>query len=248
MRRAAAAGALFFALFMGACTATPATGENTMNQQATPQKTALVVGATGAVGRELAQQLCAHPAYEKVMAWTRRPLDVQCDKLQTQQIDFERIAELPAAPVDEVFCALGSTIKQAGSQEAFWRVDVDYPVALAQWAKKAGAGTFVLVSAPGANAASSNFYLRAKGAAQDGVRAVGFARLLIVHPPLIDAERAQRRAGERAAIFVLRLLPRFVLPRYQPMTPAEIAAATLRATQDAAAGERIIEPRLFMKN
>ncbi len=114
--------------------------------ETTEQKTALVVGATGAVGRELMAQLCAHPAYDKVTAWVRRPLaaadiPLACAgaKLQVRQIDFERLADIAPETNDEVYCALGTTIKQAGSQEAFWRVDVDYPIALAQWAKKAGA-------------------------------------------------------------------------------------------------------------
>ena len=219
--------------------------------ETTAQKTALVVCATGAVGRELMAQLCAHPAYDKVTAWVRRPLaaadiPLACAgaKLQVRQIDFERLADIAPETNDEVYCALGTTIKQAGSQEAFWRVDVDYPIALAQWAKKAGAGKFILISAPGADSTSRIFYSRAKGAAEEGVRAAGFSSLFIIHPPLIDAVRAQRRTGERISIAVLRLLPRFVLPSYQPMTPSEIAAATLRAVQRAAAGEHIIEPRL----
>ncbi|MGR3807328.1 NAD-dependent epimerase/dehydratase family protein [Pasteurella testudinis] len=170
------------------------------------QKTALVVGASGVVGRELVKGLCAHPDYAKVIIWLRRPLAFEHPKLQQQIIDFEHIAEQPHIAVDEVFCALGTTIKQAGNRAQFLKVDVEYPTAVAAWAKHAGATALFLVSAPHANPDSRIFYLRAKGQAEQQIRALDYPKLAIFHPPLIIGERRDKRRGQKNRLAVGRLL------------------------------------------
>ena len=94
-------------------------------------KTALVVGATGAVGREIVRGLCEDENYDKIIVWARRELNFSHEKLETQIIDFDEIKDMPPREIDEIFCALGTTMKQAGSREAFLRVDVDYVYAAA---------------------------------------------------------------------------------------------------------------------
>ena len=115
------------------------------------RKSALVLGATGVVGRELVRELCESPGYDEVEVWTRREIGFCRPKLRARIIDFEGISDIAPHKFDEIFCALGTTIKQAGSREAFLRVDVDYVYAAAKWGKAAGVRCFVLVSSPGAN-------------------------------------------------------------------------------------------------
>jgi len=148
-------------------------------------KSALVLGATGVVGRELVRELCESPGYDEVEVWTRREIGFCHPKLRAQVIDFEGISDITSYKFDEIFCALGTTMKQAGSREAFLRVDVDYVYAAAKWGKAAGVRCFVLVSAPGASEGLPSFYLRAKGQIERRVSELGFDSLQIVRPPII---------------------------------------------------------------
>lgn len=194
-------------------------------------KTALVVGATGVVGRELVRQLCENPAYGKVIVWLRRPLPWTHAKLDTRLVDFQKIAMMPPEPVDEIYCALGTTIKQAGSRAQFLQVDVQYPAAVGQWGRGAGVPRFLLVSAPGADTRSRLFYLRAKGQAEQALKDCGYQTLDIFHPPLIAGERADRRLAERLAIALFRCLPHNWLGSYRPMTGAQIAERMIAVAQ-----------------
>lgn len=209
-------------------------------------KTALVVGATGLVGRELLQRLCQRrPDYQRVIAWVRQPITYEHPKLQVREILFDQMAAMPLEPVHDIYCALGTTMKKAGSEKAFLRVDVGYPKVLAEWGRRAGAQCFVLLSAPGADPDSPIFYLRAKGLAEQAVRAAGYPSLLIVHPPLIDGLREDFRTTELLGISFFNLFGR-VLPqkydKYQPMSAADIAAAIAQATLHPAPGERVFHP------
>jgi uncharacterized protein YbjT (DUF2867 family) len=113
------------------------------------------------------------------------------------EADFEKAEEnLRGAQLDDAFCALGTTIKQAGSQDAFRKVDHDYILAFARAAKAAGAKRFLLVSAMGASASSSIFYSRVKGETERDIRALGFETLHIFRPGLLLGERAEKRSGE----------------------------------------------------
>lgn len=205
-------------------------------------KTALIVGATGVVGRALVTQLCEHDAYQRVIVWVRRPLAFSHPKLTVRIVDFEGIDAIPIEPIDDVFCALGTTKKQAGSREQFWRVDVDYPLAVARWAKQAGASQCILISSPGANATSPLLYLRAKGEAESGVRALAFERVLIIHPPIIMGQRADKRLAETVSARILLRLPATWLPTLRPMTGDAIARAVCGFAQHTQHGCFIRKP------
>lgn len=165
-----------------------------------------MVGATGVVGRELMRGLCDGSGYDEVEVWTRREISFCHPKLRARIIDFEGISDIAPHKFDEIFCALGTTMKQAGSREAFLRVDVDYVYAAAKLGKAAGVRRFVLVSAPGASEGSPSFYLRAKGQIERRVSELSFGSLQIVRPPIILGERPDARPLERLAAAVFKLL------------------------------------------
>ena len=209
-------------------------------------KSALVLGATGVVGRELVRELCESPGYDEVEVWTRREIGFCCPKLRAQIINFESISDIAPHKFDEIFCALGTTMKQAGSCEAFLRVDVDYVYAAAKWGKAAGVRRFVLVSAPGASEGSPSFYLRAKGQIERRVSELGFDSLQIVSPPIILGERLDARPLERLAAAVFKLLPACVFDKFRPLSGASIARAMINTASSDARGVQIYEPREFL--
>ena len=209
-------------------------------------KTALVVGATGAVGREIARGLCESENYDKIIVWARRELNFSHEKLETQIINFDEIKDIRPCEVDEIFCALGTTMKQAGSRGQFYKVDVSYPVNIAKWGIASGARRFALISSQGANERSRFFYLRAKGKAEKKIAALGFKSLQIARLPAIKSEREQVRIGELFAIWLFAFLPKFILTNYRPMSAKGIAAAVIAAAQTEAKGVQIYHPREFI--
>ncbi|WP_298953430.1 NAD(P)H-binding protein [uncultured Campylobacter sp.] len=209
-------------------------------------KSALVLGATGVVGKELVRELCESPCYDEVEVWTRREIGLYRPKLRARIIDFEGISDIAPHKFDEIFCALGTTMKQAGSREALLRVDVDYVYAAAKWGKAAGVWRFVLVSSPGANEDSLSFYLRAKGRIERRVSELGFDSLQIVRSPLILGERSDARPLERLAAAVFKLLPASMLGKFRPLSGASIARAMINAASSDARGVQIYEPWEFL--
>ncbi|PPU75914.1 NAD-dependent dehydratase [Xanthomonas cucurbitae] len=201
----------------------------------------LLAGATGLVGRQVLQQLLADARCTGVVAVTRRPLTQRHPKLRNQVIDFERLSSWTAPRMEAAICALGSTMKQAGSREAFYRIDHDYPMALARAACAQGTSVFVLNSAAGADVRSRIFYNRVKGELERDLREVGFPSLTFVRPGLIGGQREQRRTGEHLGSLVLGALGP-ILPRRFRVNPAErIAAAMVSAALAPARGEHSVE-------
>lgn len=206
----------------------------------------LLLGATGAVGSEVLRLALAHPQVRRVVAPTRRPLPAGAGhpKLLNPLTDFAQPDAVLLSPgvegLDAVVCALGGTIKQAGSQAAFAAVDRDLPVALARAAQRLGAHSLALNSSLGASA-RGNFYLRTKFEAEQALRALGFASYTVVRPSLIDAQRTQSRPGERVGLWVSNLLGPLVPRRYRPVSATAIAHTLLRTALEAVPGERIIE-------
>jgi uncharacterized protein YbjT (DUF2867 family) len=187
----------------------------------------MLVGATGLVGSHVLRQLLEDPRCDAVVAPTRRPVGITDAALVNPVVDFEQLpAEAEWWAVDAVICALGTTIKQAGSQAAFARVDHDAPLAVARLARAQGAHAFALNSAMGADPGARIFYNQVKGRLEQDLRALGFPSLTLVRPGLIGGERAERRTGEHLASLVLGVLGP-VLPRAWRINPAGIIAAAL---------------------
>ena len=189
-----------------------------------------VAGATGLVGRCLVQQLCAEPSVGTVHALARRPLDWTHPKLVMHVVDFAALPALP--PLDEVFLALGTTIKIAGSQAAFRAVDFDANLSVARAAQSAGARRAGVVSAMGANAKSSVFYSRVKGELEDALAALGFDALVIARPSMLRGDRAVLgqpvRAGELRWAQWDALLRPLIPANYRAIDAADVAAALRR--------------------
>lgn len=218
-----------------------------MTETATPAgaASALLLGATGLVGGQVLDLLLNDPAYGRVVVLGRRAVDRQHPRLHQQVADLGRLDEhAPLFSVDDVFCCLGTTIRAAGSQEAFRRVDHDYVVSSARVAASAGARRYLLVTAAGADAGSRIFYNRVKGEAEAGVRAQPFEGVVILRPSLILGPRAERRTAEALAqklapaLGVLMVGP---LRRYRAVEAVTIARAMVRMAKQRPRGVRIVE-------
>lgn len=201
----------------------------------------MLVGATGLVGGQVLQQLLDDPRCDTVVAPTRRALALADPALHNPVVDFDRLpVDASWWAVDAVICALGSTIKQAGSREVFARIDHDYPLQVATLAQAHGAHAFVLNSAMGADADSRIFYNQVKGRLEQDMRGLSYPSLTLVRPGLIGGERAERRTGEHLASVVLGALGP-VLPKAWRINPAEnIAAAMVEAALAPRAGVHIV--------
>jgi uncharacterized protein YbjT (DUF2867 family) len=161
-------------------------------------------------------------------------------------VDFDALArEADRFAVDHVFCCLGTTIKKAGSQEAFRRVDLEYPLTAARVALDAGARQFVIVTAVGANSRSPIFYNRVKGELEDALRSLAFPDgITVLHPSLLLGERTETRAGEAvASVFMRATRPLFggPLARYRAIEGIEVARAMLRSADSPTPGFRVLE-------
>ena len=202
----------------------------------------LHVGATGLVGRLVLARLLESPQVARVVAPTRRLIDLSHPRLHNPVVDFEALPEdADWWAVDAVICTLGTTIADAGSQAAFRRVDHDYPLQVARLARMHGARVYALNSAMGANARSSIFYNRVKGELEDALAALDYPSLVLVRPGLIDGERERPRAGEGRALAVSRLLRPLLPMKWRPSRATEIADALVDAAVHPLPGRRVVE-------
>ncbi len=193
------------------------------------QRTALLAGGTGLVGSHCLTQLLRDPAYTRVVALVRRPLPLTDPKLEARVVEFDRLDERDIPRAEDVYCSLGTTIRRAGSREAFRRVDHDFVVALARHSAARGASRFMLVSSIGADPRSAVFYNRVKGETERDVSAVPFRAVHIMRPSLLVGERSEHRWLEDVSIRLFSMLaPLLVGParKYRPI-PAEIVARAM---------------------
>ncbi len=211
-----------------------------------PPRTALLAGATGLVGRALLSSLLASDDYDGVHVLVRRtsPHVDAAPRLKIHEVDFTR---LPAAfpPADDVFIALGTTIKVAGSQEAFRRVDLDFVVNVARAARAAGATRLGVVSALGADPTSRIFYNRVKGEMEMAVMQLGYESVVVAQPSMLLGDRAAlgqpARSGERWAARLLGPLGRLMPRDLRPIHAHAVASALLAAVRDATPGVRVLK-------
>ncbi|PYI51599.1 NAD-dependent epimerase/dehydratase family protein [Paenibacillus flagellatus] len=214
----------------------------------TGNRTAIVAGATGLIGRELVRQLLEDDGCDRVIALVRRPTGSAHPKLEERPTDYERLGSGPGDDEGfggaDLFCALGTTIKKAGSQAQFRKVDLDYPLRLGEIGARAGARSYSLVSAMGANAKSGVFYNRVKGETEERLAALGPSAFYAFRPSLLLGERDEFRFGERAAAALAKPLS-FVftgpLANYKPIEAAAVAAAMIATARTGSPGRRVVE-------
>jgi uncharacterized protein YbjT (DUF2867 family) len=208
----------------------------------------VLAGASGLVGRQVLTQLLADPAVTEVRVLVRRPLTPAgltgsdltpgLDKLRVWVHDFERLAEAQALMdgADGFISALGTTIRQAGSREAFRRVDFDYPLQLARMAQQAGVQRVAMVSAIGADASSLFFYNRVKGELENAWRALNFPHATVAHPSLLAGDRSEFRLGERLGLALGFLMP----ASHKPVQAWQVAAGILASLREGRPGWHVL--------
>jgi uncharacterized protein YbjT (DUF2867 family) len=205
--------------------------------------TALLAGATGLIGTEVARQWTGPGLLHLLL---RRPVTPAGAAPHLQRVHVVDFGALPALPrASDAFCCLGTTIKAAGSQAAFRAVDFDAVLAFARAARRAGVKRFAVVSALGANPSSAAFYNRVKGEMEEALAGLGFASLVIVRPSLLAGDRTAlgqpRRVGERLALALTAPLAPLIPKTWRPIAATNVARAMQRALAEGRPGVRIVE-------
>ena len=203
-------------------------------------KTALLLGATGLVGGQLLEQLLAHPAYDTVVALSRRPLDIQHPKLRQEVIDFDR-PDIGKIRGDDLFCALGTTLRKAGSKEAQYRIDCTYPAEIGRIARQNGVRQYLLVSSVGADAQSANFYLKTKGDLEEKIRALQFDTFVSARPSFLLGERPEFRLGERIGIALAKAFNPVIPRKYRAIQARQVARALIELANSGLSGVHFVE-------
>lgn len=211
---------------------------------------ALIAGASGLVGSRVLARLLADARWSEVHALVRRPLPAALralpgaadGRLVEHEVDFASIARRSGLPrVDDVALCLGTTIRAAGSQQAFRRVDFDAVVGTARVALRGGAQRLAAVSALGADASSRVFYNRVKGETEAELSRLDYASITLLRPSLLDGERAESRPAERLALGLARPLAALIPARWRPIAADAVAAALVEALRRGEPGLRIVE-------
>ena len=209
------------------------------------KKTALVVGATSLVGKELVKMLLASNEYEKIIVWVRRSIGIEHRKLEEKKIDFAMLASYEFnETIDHLYCCLGTTIKKAGTKEAFKEVDLRYPLIMARKAKIAGVLQFIIISTMGAAVNSNIFYNRVKGEMEEALENLNLLGLHIVRPSLLLGKREEFRLGEQLAAMVSAALPFLftgTFKKYKPIPVETVAYAMYRVANQEITGNHIYE-------
>lgn len=201
------------------------------------KKNALVVGATGLVGKELMYGLLENEDYALVHVWVRQEMIIKHEKLRQHIVDFGQIEQLPLPDggIDEAYCALGTTIAKAKSKDNFRRVDHDYVLSFGKWCKTHQVSRVGVVSAVDASVDSAIYYAQVKGAAEKGLAELGLARLHIFRPSLLLGKRQEWRLGEKIAIMLAPLLSPLMIGSWEKYKPIH-AAVLARSMREKVSG------------
>jgi uncharacterized protein YbjT (DUF2867 family) len=214
------------------------------------KRVALVAGATGLVGGHVVDRLAESADVDRVVVLVRKKTGKwPSPKVEERIVDYDALDRAAFEEVDDVYACLGTTIKKAGSQDAFRKVDHDYTLAVANIAKAAGAKRFAVVSSVGASARSSNFYLRVKGETDDAIENVGFPTLVIARPSVLVGNRDESRPGEKVGIAVSKAFSFAMvggLKKFRPIEARRVAHAMV-AAMNGAEGTRVLENEALLE-
>ena len=215
----------------------------TTNSLIPEARKALILGATGLIGSQLLDLVLQDSLYTTVRIFVRKPISVQHPKLDQIIVDYDKLQNYTKAlAVDDVFCCLGTTIKKAGSQEAFYKVDATYPFEAARLAKQQGARQYLIVTSMGANKDSSIVYNRVKGEVEDKIAGLQFPSFQIFHPSLLLGERDETRTGDAIAQKVMPALSALMvggLKKYKPIEGEKVARAMLKIAKQNKSGKHV---------
>lgn len=188
---------------------------------------ALVIGATGATGKDLVSQLLTDKGYDEVNVFVRRPLAVENPKLKTHIVNFDKPEEWKdLVKGDVAFSCLGTTLKAAGSKEAQRKVDYDYQYNFAKAAKENEVEDYILVSSYGANPKSKIFYSRMKGELEQSIKDLHFNKLTILQPGML-ARKDSERTGEVLGGKIIKFANKFGVLTQQKPLPTEVLAKAM---------------------
>lgn len=206
---------------------------------------AIVIGATGLVGKSIVQELLEDNVWSSISTFSRRSLPIEHAKLHQNIVDFEKMPEWQnRIQGDVLFSALGTTIKAAGSKEAQYRIDHDYQYDIAKAALQNGAKTLVIISSVNADSGSKIFYLRMKGELEDKLKKLSFSSLNILRPGPLKGERSEKRTSEIVYQYVLESLPESVVPySMRPIEARKVALRAVESGRESKAGIHTLLPR-----
>jgi uncharacterized protein YbjT (DUF2867 family) len=223
-----------------------------MSSETKPSKKVIVLGGTGLIGSDLVQLAAAHSAVTEVWAPVRKvPQDASARpqrKVHWLEVDFDRLEDQAALfDVDVVFCALGTTIRKAGSREAFEAVDLELPVRAARLARSAAVARFGAVSSTGANRSSPVFYSRTKGRLEEALVGLKFDVLVLARPSLLLGDRAEKRFGEDFAKAVLKPINPMIPSAWRPIRANQVARQLLEVTLESGPGTHILDNATLLR-
>jgi len=188
---------------------------------------ALVIGATGATGKDLVKQLLNDKDFEQVDVFVRKPLNIENEKLKTHVVDFEKPEDWKdSVKGDVAFSCLGTTLKDAGSKEAQRKVDYEYQFQFAKAAKENNVEDYILVSAYGANPQSKIFYSKMKGELEDAVRKLHFNKITIFKPGMLERKDSER-SGEVLGSRIIKFANKIGLFESQKPLPTDVLAKAM---------------------
>lgn len=193
-------------------------------------KTALIVGASGLIGKHLTKKLLVSNYYEKVRVIVRKPLNIIHSKLEQIVMDFDNL-DASKILADDVFCCLGTTMKQAGSKDAFYKVDFTYPLNFAKAGLANGAKQFLFVSSMGADEKSMVYYSRVKGEIEKALSDLQYPTLIILRPSMLEGERENPRMGEKIGNVVMNFFAPLIPDNYKVISGEKVAQAMLELAQ-----------------
>ena len=194
-------------------------------------KTAVIAGASGLVGKQLIFKLIESPEYHKIIVLVRTPIQIKHPKVVQVKVDFDKLNEFrEEIKGDHFFCCLGTTMKKAGSKEAFYKVDFTYCLNFAKTAEANLATKFLLISSIGADSSSSVYYSKVKGELEIQISKLNIPEIHIFHPSILVGNRLELRFGEIIGIAIAKIIsPLFVggMKKYKPMEVTILAQAML---------------------
>jgi uncharacterized protein YbjT (DUF2867 family) len=208
-------------------------------------RTAIIIGASGLIGKELLKLLLEDPFYDRLKVFVRKELGISHPKLEQVIADFNDLKPLQERiSGDVVFCAMGTTIKAAGSREAFVKVDLTYILSFAELAKKSSVTRFILVSSLGVAENTSNFYLSVKRDIENALKRLKFPSLIIVRPSMLLGKRAESRPAESVGKFLMKGLSFFFigkLKKYKAIEAETVAKAMIALSKTELEGVSVFE-------